>query len=396
MTPAPDRPGSVDEAVAQIEALRGSGARDALAGLLDERHPLFRGLAVTHAERLRGYVLAAFEELGLPPAALPFVLEELESGVEPYNVAAAAKALRGAGSVPNRTQSLLFRAIDRLRGADDRVCFTRYAPGPAPTDTPTALVELIRTLGHAPCRTDPARLAALASRDGSAGFSAAVRAELAQVRRALRDPGPSLAPCCPSENPRQGPAAAPEQASGDLDDVPLQDQSGAAIGYGQLFHGRPAVLTFFYTRCMNPEKCSLTVTKLARLKRRFEAEGVAGQLTLAGFTYDPDFDIPSRLFAYGADRGMRFDERCRLVRTTAGFGPVSAHFALGVGYGPVSVNRHRLELFVIDAAGRIVRSFLRSQWDEDEVAATVLDACRRARTRAAPEAPAATGDPDGP
>jgi cytochrome oxidase Cu insertion factor (SCO1/SenC/PrrC family) len=387
LTPAPDRRGSVDEAVAQIEALRVSGARDALAGLLDERHPLYRGLGVSHAERLRGYVLAAFEEMGLPPAALPFVLEELESGVTPYNVAAAAKALRGTDSVPNRAQSLLFRAIDRLRGSDDRVCFTRYAPGPAAPDTPTALVELVRTLGHAPCRIDPARLAALASRKGGARFSAPVRAEIEHVRRAMRDRGSPPPLCCHSADPPGRVAALPREAPVALGKVPLQDQSGAAISYGRLFHGRPAVLTFFYTRCMNPEKCSLTVTKLARLKRRLDAEGVAGALTLAGFTYDPDFDIPSRLRAYGADRGLDFDERCRLVRTTAGFEAVAAHFDLGVGYGPVTVNRHRLELFVIDAAGQIVESFLRGQWEEDEVAAAALGACRDPRPAATPVTP---------
>ena len=65
--------------------------RDALAALLAEQSPLYAGRSTGDAERLRSYLLASFELMGLPASAMPFVIEELESGLNPYVVAAAAK-----------------------------------------------------------------------------------------------------------------------------------------------------------------------------------------------------------------------------------------------------------------------------------------------------------------
>ena len=70
---------------------------------------------------------------------------------------------------------------------------------------------------------------------------------------------------------------------------------------------------------MNPEKCSLTVTRLARLARLIAAEAL--DANVAGITYDPAFDRPARLRTYGADRGMSFSPRCSLLRTLGPFDP---------------------------------------------------------------------------
>ena len=102
-------------------------AAGALATMLAEQAPLFAGRGTNEAERVRGYILASFETAGLPPEAVPFVLEELETGRSPYTVAAAARALRGAVDVPAEVPLLLVGAIARLRGTDDVVSFERLA-----------------------------------------------------------------------------------------------------------------------------------------------------------------------------------------------------------------------------------------------------------------------------
>jgi cytochrome oxidase Cu insertion factor (SCO1/SenC/PrrC family) len=118
---------------------------------------------------------------------------------------------------------------------------------------------------------------------------------------------------------------------------------------------------------MNPEKCSLTITKLGRLQRRLGHEGFHGKVNVAGITYDPGFDLPARLRTYGADRGMIFDRCNRLLRTTGPFEPLRQWFALGVGYGPVTVNRHRLDLVVLNEAGHAAATYRRRLWHEDDV-----------------------------
>jgi protein SCO1/2 len=145
----------------------------------------------------------------------------------------------------------------------------------------------------------------------------------------------------------------------------LEDQDGTRLSFAEAFAGRPTTLAFFYTRCMNPQKCSLTVTRLTRLARLVETEGL--DANVAGISYDPGFDRPQRLRTYGADRGMNFSPRCSLLRTLGPFDPLREAFELGVGFGPVTVNRHRLDLVVLDGTLCVTKRFERRLWHEDAV-----------------------------
>ena len=161
----------------------------------------------------------------------------------------------------------------------------------------------------------------------------------------------------------------------------LEDQDGTRLTFSEAFLGRPTALAFFYTRCMNPEKCSLTVTKLARLAHRLVVEDVDGNV--AGISYDPGFDRPARLKTYGRDRGMAFSPRCSLLRTVGPFDPLKDAFDLGVGFGPVTVNRHRIDLVVLDAGLGVAARFERRLWQEDQVLAA-LRGIREEQTAEAP------------
>ena len=71
-----------------------AGRRDELLALLREDHALYRERSAATIVPMRGWVLLALERAGVSDAALAFVLEELDTGVDPYLVAAAARALR--------------------------------------------------------------------------------------------------------------------------------------------------------------------------------------------------------------------------------------------------------------------------------------------------------------
>src|SRR4051812_4867048 len=129
---------SASALAARIDAARGRpDAAEALVAMLPEQSPAFAGQGTNDAERLRGYILAAFESTGLPPQAEPFVLEELETGRTPYTVAAAARALRAASAVPDEAPRLLVRAIARLRGDDEVVSFADFGFVPPRGDAVT-------------------------------------------------------------------------------------------------------------------------------------------------------------------------------------------------------------------------------------------------------------------
>ena len=156
--PAFGRATSADDIADYIDKVRTTPSqRDVLVDLLAEQSPVYAGRSTNEAERLRGYVLASFETTGLPAAALEYVCEELESGRNPYTVAAAAKAVRGAIVIPDRVVPLLLAAIERIRPADDAVSFDGYSPALGHRSVTTALIELVRTLAWLGPRAGGAR-----------------------------------------------------------------------------------------------------------------------------------------------------------------------------------------------------------------------------------------------
>ena len=56
-----------------------------------------------------------------------------------------------------------------------------------------------------------------------------------------------------------------------------------------------------------------------------------------------------------------------MLRAADGNDALREHFALGVNFIESLVNRHRIELYILDAQGRIAVSFERIHWDEQEV-----------------------------
>lgn len=370
---------SAADLAARVDAIRGGpDAAGELAGMLAEQSPVFAGRGTNEAERLRGYILASLETAGLPPEAVPYVLEELETGRNPYTVAAAARALRGTSDLPAEAPGLLVGAIDRLRDADDVVSFDGFTTVPAGGNRVSALAELARTIAfHAPRATAALEpLKALVAGEGDA-FSPTVRDALAKAEDALAHAAVTASghtSCCSGQG-TAAPSTAPAREA--IANLALENQDGARLTFSEAFAGRPTALAFFYTRCMNPEKCSLTVTRLGRLARLLDMEAL--DANVAGITFDPRFDRPARLKAYGADRGLAFSPRCSLLRTVGPFDPLRNAFDLGVGFGPVTVNRHRLDLVVLDASLAVARHFERRLWHED----AVLDALRTVETPAA-------------
>lgn len=349
---------------ANIDALRAAGDRDALIALLAEQSPVYAGLGSAEAERLRGYAMASFAALGLPTEAVPSVLETLEADYGAYPVAAAAHALRGASSPPEEAVSLLLRAVERVSRRDDIVRFDHfdaYLHDPGTGPPATALMEMFRTLGWLGARARSALPELEAMRDGER-FSVAVLAEIDAAIAAISSAALVVpAACCGTHQ------MAPPSDAAILARIELQDQDGVTLPFAEAFHGRPTLLAFFYTRCMNEQKCPLTIAKLGRLQSLLAGESLTDRVNLAAISYDPGYDLPARLVGYGTALGFAFHERARMWRTTGPFEPLRAALDLGVGYGPATVNQHRIELYVLDRRGRVAEVIVRRLWQEKEV-----------------------------
>lgn len=350
--------------------VRSPERRDLLVRLLPERLPLYEGRSTNETTRIRGYILAAFEQTGLPDAALPYVMEELENGRDAYLVAGAAKALRGLDGPTGRMTRLLLEAVENVKYVDDALTFETYKPRWPIKDHTTALREIFRTFGWlgALAKSALPDLEALCN-ERSDEFSQPIRAEIEYAIDRIRSDGGAAHVCCGAVSADQGPVIhAPREAQReDIAGIELEDQDGNNSTYGEFFRGKPSIVVFFYTRCNNPNKCSLTITKLARVQKALVEERLEGLLRTAAITYDPEYDLPARLKAYGESRGVAFSNDDRIFRTRTGFCELQEYFQLGVSFSGSIVSRHRIELFVLDGRGEIVATFTRLQWDIQEV-----------------------------
>jgi protein SCO1/2 len=357
---------SEDEIAALVaDVKRHPERRDSLVELLPERHRLYSGRSSNAVVLLRGYLIAAFEDVGLPNSAYRYVLDDLQNSREAYLVAAAAMAVRGLANPGEDVVRFLLAAIRNIQYHDDHVTFATFPPRwPADTQT-TAMAEIVKTLAWLGDLAQPARadLEQLVAEEHAVG--ADTRALLQNILIRLKP----VDSCCHSEQRTVRCVPTPAHRGGDgrvPAGIRLEDQDGHTLFTDEFFSGLPSIVTFFYTRCDNPNKCSLTITKIARLQRILRADSLTGRIKIAAISYDPSYDIPSRLHAYGVNRGVVFGDNCRFLRTCSRFDELERFFELGVNYGPAVVNRHQIELFILDSQGRICTSFTRLQWDPEE------------------------------
>jgi protein SCO1 len=112
---------------------------------------------------------------------------------------------------------------------------------------------------------------------------------------------------------------------------------------------------------------------IIRLQAGLASAGLSERVRIGAITYDPQFDSPSRLKGYAVARSFRPGEGHRLLPAKRGMQARQDYFSLGVKYVHSVVNRHRVELYLLDTNARVAASFLRLEWGEKEA----LDEVRR-------------------
>lgn len=360
-----------------VDGIRQTGGpAAALVPLLSVSHPVYRDRPVGAATRMRAYALAALGETGLPDAALPYVIEILETSYRPMLVAAAARAVRGMEAPDPALAAHLARAVPNIWQVDQPVSFAAFDLNWPLPEYATALTEILDTLAGmgGAARPAVAELRALATACEKR-FNPRIHAALAECFAKLEAaPAAPKKTCCGAMPKIETPACG---AAPDLGAVEVEDQDGERFPWQAYFGGRPGVVAFFYSTCMNPKKCVQTVYTLIGIDRALADAGLEGAVRVAAITYDPVRDTPLVLRQYGASKGMRFDTDCRMLRVPRHFQAVIEAFDLGVNYAGDQVSDHQIELYLLDRDGRIADRFLRLQSDP----AAVVD---RLRALAAP------------
>ena len=379
---SPADPLSASRFAATVEEWGGTVAgRDRLVALLDEQHPAYEERSALDTVWMRGWILVALSRHELPSGALPFLLEELDTSMVPYLVAAAARALRFHPTPSPEFAPFLLRALKNMQDRDEPVGFAHYAEYEPAADGSSAVRELLLTIQWLGPRARALEPELQGLRENRV-FSPRLEAEVARTVAALHGPvgatGRAEADCCALLR-NVGRLSWISSRRGSMDsigDTVFEDQGGAKTTFAEFFGGHPSIVAFFYTRCDNPLKCSLTIWKLARVQQLLEERGLAGRIHTAAISYDPEFDQPERLRTYGQNRRLRMDGQHRLLRAVNGLAPLRAYFKLGVSFLDRLVSRHRIELYLLDTRGRIAASYQRIHWSETDVAeqaAALLD-----------------------
>ena len=370
----PDEVHTESDLMRVIEAGREDSAlTETLLSLLDERHRVYHGVSTPDVIRMRGSLLLALAHRALPVTALPFVLEELESAHDAWLTAAAARILRRFPQPSAAFVEPLLSALLYIRHRDELVRLPAVPGASEMTSATREVVESIAWLGHAGMSCIP-RLEQLLAQNPGPSTSAMLTEAIATIRNDDRTDQSDDAQCF-DDTARSVSANGASHMSA----VRFQDHAGTALSFADVFHGRPSIVVFFYTRCDNPAKCPLTMYRFGRLQRLLEERQLGDSIATAAITYDPDYDRADRLRQYAESWGVKPSDRHRILRTVSGFDEVSDYFSLGVNFSASGiVNRHRLEAYVLDGRGRIARAVTRRRWDEAQLVemATAIPPCQ--------------------
>lgn len=354
---------ALDLANAVVEGRR-AGAD--LLPVLHETSMVYEGLGSDACERLRGVFLSALEHANWSGALMGIVLEELRTSYHPAGLMGAALALRGCETAPPDGLDSVVEAFDRCIEIDRQFDPRTFAVSRNYPEAMTVSQELALTFcALSKRRPAPERLLDQMQKSASR-LKPRRAAEIHQLLKTAQIDTQHKSPCCGGS---PGDVNGRRTLSGSLPKSVLvldaETQDGRRAALGELFGNRPTLLAFFYTRCMNPLKCSSTITRLAQLQTRLRGQALENKVNLFAITYDPEFDTAERLRRYGVDRGLDFNATCSLVRLSDGNGTLLKALDILVGYGPSTVNRHGLNAFIVDRDGSIIHSYERELFDPD-------------------------------
>jgi protein SCO1/2 len=174
-------------------------------------------------------------------------------------------------------------------------------------------------------------------------------------------------------------AAVPgEPKPGDeVPDFALTNQDGKRIHLAQ-YRGQALALTFIYTRCPQPDQCTLMSNNFAVIDRELQKQPEVYQKThLLSISFDPDYDTPKVLRSYGASHTERYSDEgfqhwefatgsSDEVKGIAQFFGMRYYHDTESGQDQVI---HSLRTAVIGPDGKLVKLYRGNEWKPEEVVA---------------------------
>jgi protein SCO1/2 len=163
----------------------------------------------------------------------------------------------------------------------------------------------------------------------------------------------------------------------EIPDFALMNQDGKAIRLSQ-YKGRAFAVTFVYTRCPQPDQCTLMSNNFAAIEKELQQQPDVYEKThLLSVTFDPEYDTPKVMRSYGASHTGRYsDEAFKhwefATGTTEQVKGIAEYFGVR-SYRDSATGKeeliHSLRTAVIDRQGKLVKLYRGNEWKPAEIAA---------------------------
>jgi cytochrome oxidase Cu insertion factor (SCO1/SenC/PrrC family) len=112
--------------------------------------------------------------------------------------------------------------------------------------------------------------------------------------------------------------------------------------------------------------------RASELQSVLEKVGLDTMTRLLVFTYDPEFDSPAVLKAYGNGNGFRFGPNAMMLRVDpAEKAALMDQLEIAVNFNREGVSIHGLQLLLVDSRGFLARVYHTIIWDNDQVVSDV-------------------------
>ena len=352
-----------------------------VARFLPHQANIYQGRDKWHVLRLRAYTFITLSEIGFPESAMPMLYDALVYVDERMKAIEFGAAVRAAGTLKERGSLFIPHLLEILGKpfAEEEFSLERYGQDFPQSESTTVQLEVARSLASICTSKDSKAITVLqfyASSSASSGFDPRLIKEannalqIIKKRRNATSPFKFVNAISSSLNQKNND---PSYISPWLNpverqylknlDIPVVDHNERQYSFNQLI-GKPILLTFFYTRCQNAQKCSATIAKLAMIQQDLRRHKMINDIRLIGITYEPEFDTPRRLKRFVSDRGMELSSNALTLKLDYSRQPdFVEELDTPVGYNAGWVNSHGIEVALLDSKGRLVRKYNSLDWN---------------------------------
>ncbi|HEX5702871.1 MAG TPA: SCO family protein [Pyrinomonadaceae bacterium] len=163
----------------------------------------------------------------------------------------------------------------------------------------------------------------------------------------------------------------------EIADFALVNQDGKPIRLSQ-YKGKALALTFIYTRCPQPDQCTLMSTHFAAVEKELQQKpDVFAKTHLLSITFDPEYDTPRVMRSYGASHSGRYSDEVFkhwefATGTAEQVKAIAEYFGVRSFKDPATGKDelvHSLRTAVIDPQGKLVKLYRGNEWKPADIAA---------------------------